>query len=89
MWIRTPVIPGYTHEPANIQAIGEFIRRYLPTVERWELLAYTNLGRPKYHRLDRAYQLENEPLLTGDEMENAYQIASQVPSASWSGARGG
>ena len=87
MWIRTPVIPGYTQEPANIRAIGEFIRLYLTTVERWDLLAYTNLGKPKYHRLDRTYQLENEPLLTTFEMKKAYQIAkSQVPIASWSGA---
>jgi len=90
MWIRTPVIPGYTQEPANIQAIGEFIRQYLPTVERWDLLAYTNLGRPKYHRLDRVYQLENEPLLTAEEMEKTCQIArSRVPNASWSGATRG
>ncbi|MGC8787248.1 MAG: glycyl-radical enzyme activating protein, partial [Anaerolineae bacterium] len=53
MWIRTPVIPGYTDNLENIRAIGSFIREALPTVQRWDLLAYTNLGRPKYHRLDR------------------------------------
>src|SRR5574341_458416 len=87
LWIRTPVIPGYTDEPENIRAIGRFIRERLPTVERWDLLAYTNLGRPKYHRLDIPYQLEDAPLLTRQVMESAWQAAADfVPVARWSGA---
>lgn len=86
MWVRTPVIPGYTQDPDNIRAIGEFIRHCLPGVERWDLLAYTNLGKPKYHRLDRTYLLEDKPLLAAEEMEEAFQIAqSLVPVAGWSG----
>jgi pyruvate formate lyase activating enzyme len=75
MWIRTPVIPGYTDDLANIVSIARFIRDALPTVQRWDLLAYTNLGRPKYHRLDRPYLLEDTPLLTRHEMESAWQAA--------------
>jgi pyruvate formate lyase activating enzyme len=87
MWIRTPVIPGYTADVANIQAIGAFIRDELPTVERWDLLAYTNLGRPKYHRLDLPYALANAPLLTRAEIESLWQAAvAIVPVARWSGA---
>ncbi|MDZ7319979.1 MAG: glycyl-radical enzyme activating protein [candidate division KSB1 bacterium] len=87
MWIRTPIIPGYTDDRANIEAIARFIRDNLPTVERWDLLAYTNLGKPKYHRLDLPYALENVPLLTRDEMESVWQIAHEiVPVARWSGA---
>jgi len=86
IWVRTPVIPGYTADPENIQAIGQFIRDSLPTVERWDLLAYTNLGRPKYHRLDRPYPLENTPLLTTAEMASLWQIAvTLLPTARWSG----
>ena len=44
-------------EPAadeeNVAALADFIARELPTVERWDLLAYTNLGQPKYRRLDQ------------------------------------
>ena len=87
MWIRTPVIPGFTQNHGNIQAIGKFIREELPNVERWDLLAYTNLGRPKYKRLDLPYILGETPLLTKDEMleiwETAYQ---QTPLVKWSGA---
>jgi len=87
MWIRTPVIPGFTDDLGNIRAIGGFIRESLPTVERWDLLAYTNLGRPKYHRLDLPYALEETALLTQQEMEALHSAAAElVPAARWSGA---
>lgn len=87
MWIRTPVIPGYTSDLENIRAIARFIREGLPAVQRWDLLAYNNLGRPKYHRLDRPYLLENVPLMTRAEMETIWQAAVDlVPVARWSGA---
>jgi pyruvate formate lyase activating enzyme len=87
LWIRTPVVPGYSDDPDNIRAIGEFIRDELSTVQRWDLLAYTNLGRPKYHRLDLPYALEDAPLLTRAEMEALWQVAAGiVPHAQWSGA---
>ncbi|MBI4790768.1 MAG: glycyl-radical enzyme activating protein [Chloroflexi bacterium] len=87
MWIRTPVIPGYTDDHVNIAAIAQFIRDALPTVERWDLLAYTNLGKPKYRRLDLAYALEDAVLLTRAEMESLRQTAAEiVPVAHWSGA---
>lgn len=87
MWIRTPIIPGYTDDHANIQAIARFICDELPTVERWDLLAYTNLGKPKYHRLDLPYALENVSLLTRGEMESVWRVAHDiVPVARWSGA---
>ena len=86
MWVRTPVVPGYTQDEENIRAIGQFIREYLPNVERWDLLAYTNLGRPKYHRLDIPYALEQTPLLTREEMESIWLVARElVPAAKWSG----
>jgi pyruvate formate lyase activating enzyme len=87
MWIRTPVIPAYTADVANVAALGDFIAAQLPTVERWDLLAYTNLGQPKYHRLDRPYALQGVPLLTRAEMEALRAVAvERVPVAVWSGA---
>jgi pyruvate formate lyase activating enzyme len=87
MWIRTPIIPGHTASEANIAALGDWIASELPTVERWELLAYTNLGGPKYHRLDLPYALEDAPLLTRAEMEALHAAAvERVPEAIWSGA---
>jgi len=87
MWVRTPVIPDYTADAANITALGDFIAAELPTAERWDLLAYTNLGQPKYHRLDLPYALEGVPLLTHADMEALHAVALQrVPVAIWSGA---
>jgi pyruvate formate lyase activating enzyme len=87
MWIRTPVVPGYTDDKENILAIARFINDSLPTVQRWDLLAYTNLGQPKYHRLNREYLLEKVPLLTRQEMESTWRAAAEIVSvAHWSGA---
>ena len=87
IWIRTPIIPGYTDSPENIAGLGDFIAAELPTVERWDLLAYTNLGKPKYRRLERCYVLEDAPLLTRATMEALHAIAvERVPSVVWSGA---
>jgi pyruvate formate lyase activating enzyme len=87
MWIRTPVIPGHTDSAENMAALGTFIAAELPTVQRWDLLAYTNLGEPKYRRLDRPYALAGSPLLPRAQMEALHAIAVKlVPSAVWSGA---
>jgi pyruvate formate lyase activating enzyme len=87
LWIRTPIIPDYTADESNLAALAEFIASELPTVERWDLLAYTNLGRPKYRRLDRCYALEEAPLLSRPEMEALHAVVVQrVPVAVWSGA---
>lgn len=87
MWIRTPVIPDYTDSEKNVAALGEFITAELPTVQRWDLLAYTNLGQPKYRRLDRHYLMEGAPLPGRAQMEALHHIAvARVPVAVWSGA---
>jgi pyruvate formate lyase activating enzyme len=87
LWIRTPIVPGYTDSPADIREIGRFIRDELPTVQRWDLLAYTNLGRPKYRRLDLPYPLEEAALLSRRQIEGVWREAvALVPSARWSGA---
>ena len=73
--MRTPIVPGYTASEENIRAIANFIRERMPTVERWDLLPYTNLGRPKYHRLALPYDLEATEPPTGSQMERLAQIA--------------
>jgi len=88
MWVRTPIIPGYTDDEENIRALAAFIGERLPTVQRWDLLAYSNLGRPKYHRLDLPYPLEETELAARDKMERLSAIAadSGAPVVAWSGA---
>jgi pyruvate formate lyase activating enzyme len=88
MWVRTPVVPGYTDDEDNIARLAAYIRDELSTVERWDLLAYTNLGQPKYRRLDRPYPLEGAQLPSRAKMERLHTVAVDrgADVAVWSGA---
>jgi len=49
--------------------------------------AHTNLGKPKYQRLDLPYTLEHAAQFTRDEMESVWRVAAEiVPVARWSSA---
>jgi pyruvate formate lyase activating enzyme len=87
IWIRTPVIPGYTDAEENIKHIARFIEFELPTVERYELLAFNNVCTPKYQRLDRHWELEKESLISEEKMERLVSIAKEEGAsvACWSG----
>jgi pyruvate formate lyase activating enzyme len=88
MWVRTPVVPGYTDDEENIGALAAFIRSRLPTVQRWDLLAYTNLGVAKYRRLGLPYPLEDTQLPERHHMERLAAVAADGggPHVVWSGA---
>jgi pyruvate formate lyase activating enzyme len=76
IWIRTPVIPGITDMPENIEYIAKYIHEYLePGISRWELLAFNNLCRDKYGRLDMQWGLGQEELLTEAKMEHLKEVA--------------
>lgn len=88
LWVRTPVIPGYTDSEENIRAISRFINDELPSVERYDLLAFNNTCGSKYRRLDLTWEFDGEPLLTRGEMESLAKVAgdSGVRNVQWSGA---
>ena len=91
MCIRTPIIPGYTDDEENIGALAAFIRSRLPTVQRWDLLAYTNLGVSKYRRLGLPYPLEETQLPARDHMQRLAAVAAdgggpRLRRVVWSGA---
>jgi len=93
MWIRTPVIPGYTDTEENVRAIARFIREELPTVERYDLLAFNNTCDAKYRRLDMDFDLAGEGLLSEEKMAQLAEAAQEegLDVTRWSGAtaRGG
>ena len=79
LWIRTPVIPGRTADPANVRAIATFIRETLfEKVARWDLCAFNNLCTHKYEGLGRQWALRDLPLLTGEDMEKLVAIGRRV-----------
>ncbi len=79
LWIRTPLIPDYTARVENIQGIAHFIRdRLNKHVDRWDLLAFNNLARDKYARLDLTWPLISTPLMTQEELQSFLQIAQSA-----------
>jgi pyruvate formate lyase activating enzyme len=88
LWIRTPLIPGYTATEENIRGIGTFIGEKLENIpERWDLLAFNNLCKDKYERLDLDWQLKELPLMEKERIEMLYKVgkASGVKNVQWSG----
>ncbi len=88
MWVRTPVIPGYTDTEENIRAVARFIREELPGVERYDLLAFNNTCDAKYRRLDMVFPLVGKSLLPEEKMARLAEAAREegLPVARWSGA---
>jgi len=88
MWIRTPMIPGYTATEENVRGIGKFIVEKLRNVpERWDLLAFNNLCTTKYERLGIDWQLKDDLLMTGDQIEDLCSVAKNtgIKNVQWSG----
>jgi pyruvate formate lyase activating enzyme len=87
MWVRTPVIPGYTDADENIREIARFIRKSLPSVQRYDLLAYSNLCRSKYERLGRNFGMGDTGALGRERMEKLAETARRegISRVTWSG----
>jgi pyruvate formate lyase activating enzyme len=75
MWVRTPIIPGYTDTEENIREIAHSIKHNLPTVERYDLLAFNNFCAAKYRRLDRDWPLAEADLITETTMGKLAETA--------------
>lgn len=88
VWVRTPVIPGYTDSEENIRSIARFIKKRMPNVERYDLLSYNNTCRGKYERLDRPFPLGDAPLISREEMERLHAVALEegLDCVRWSGS---
>lgn len=87
LWIRTPVVPGFTDSEDNIREIARFIRRRLPHVKRYDLLAFNNLCEQKYRNLDKPYAMEGTDLLTDCSLEELAHVARSegLACTHWSG----
>ncbi len=78
LWIRSPLIPGATATDENINGIGAFIANNLDrVVKRWELCAFNNLCRDKYHRLGITWEYADTPLMTAEEVHNLETCAKK------------
>jgi len=88
LWVRTPVIPGYTDGPDNIRQAARFIAQHMPNAERYDLLAFNNLCTGQYERLGLRFPLRDTPLVRREEMESLRQAAEEAgaPNVHASGA---
>lgn len=91
--IRTPVVPGHTATERNVQAIAAFARS-LPGVDTHELMPYHRLGRGKFARIGREYELPDLAPPTKEQMEPLLAIVADAglnpkwgPSVDESGLR--
>lgn len=87
IWVRTPVIPGYTAGVENIKHTARFIRHHLPTALRYDLLAFNNYCASKYTNLGRTWELDGAELLSQSTMVELSQSAKNegLPFVKWSG----
>ena len=67
LWIRIPLIPGYTDDLADLKEAARWIKG-LETVERVDLLAYNPLCVADYEKLGLDYPLKNTALLSQEKM---------------------
>lgn len=87
LWVRTPVIPGYTDSEENIRRIAHFIRNHLPNTTRYDLLAFNNTCSTKYRRLGQVWSMEEESQISKERMDMLAGIAKEegLDFVHWSG----
>ena len=87
VWIRTPVIPQHTDDDENIRAIARFIIENIPSVERYDLLAFNRMCIDKYALFDLEYPLKDHELISAETMAALAQIARDegLSNVTWSG----
>ncbi len=56
LWIRFPIVTGYTDDDANVRTIIDFLKK-LDGLERVDLLPFHQLGRHKYADMGMPYPL--------------------------------
>ncbi|MBB3110970.1 pyruvate formate lyase activating enzyme [Paenibacillus phyllosphaerae] len=76
-WIRHVLIPGYTDNAEDLNALGEFIS-LLTNVEKVELLPYHRMGVYKWQALGREYPLEGVPTPTDRDVRRAREIIDRA-----------
>lgn len=70
MWIRQVLVPGYTDDPKDLEALGAFISK-IKGLKHFQILPYHNLALDKYKKLGIDYPLKNTPVPTAQDLENA------------------
>lgn len=78
MWVRTPIISGWSDTETNVRAIGEFIREQLPSVERWELQAFSRPPGSHYRTLGQVFDPDEIPMVRQERLVELSELARSI-----------
>jgi len=77
IWVRIPLIPGYTAGQENISKISKYVnminKKYYTDIPI-ELINYNPLAEEKYERMGQSYRLKDCEPFTSKEIDNFYSI---------------
>jgi len=77
LWIRTPLIPGYTASEKNISEIASFISENLiDVIESWELCAFNGSCSSKYRRLGKVWELSEVPSMNEKDINSLKAVVN-------------
>lgn len=73
MWIRQVLIPGITDKKEDLMKLKEFIGE-LKQVTKVEVLPYHDLGKFKWEKLGKPYELEGVPTAKAEDVKRAKEL---------------
>lgn len=68
-WIRFVVVPGWTDDEANVEAIADILERWRNIIQRVEVLPFHNMGQDKWDQLGMDYKLRDVQPPSNDVVE--------------------
>ena len=74
--LRVPIIPGINNDQEHLHQLGDFAAA-LPRLNRVDILPYHHIGRDKYQRIDKFYELPDIQPPTAEEMGNIAEILQE------------
>ena len=57
LWIRQVIVPGINDDEEHVKKLNDFIK-YIPNIERVELLPYHSMAKEKYNKMGIDYKLD-------------------------------
>lgn len=73
VWIRQVVIPGINDTKENIKELNQFIKT-IKHVQKVELLGYHNLGKDKWQKMNKPYQLKDTSPMNAAKLNELSQL---------------
>jgi len=73
VWIRFVLVPGLTDDPADLQALADYLRDF-PNIERIEVMPFHKLGEHKWAELGIPYTLADVEAPSRAELDRAREI---------------